>query len=147
MSREYDYHPKPLIEEHYHIKELFENQDKRVTERTYYRERAKNLEEREDDINKAPQFALLPFWCEDCKKEFIAQAILEVEEDWSNPSQRIAHYKTKCFKGHWLKRMLTDRWLDTYFFRSRIIAKDRQEHHNDILQPFETGYTMLYGKK
>ncbi len=139
--------PHPLIEDHYHIQELINSQEKRSADRTYYRDKDKEKAEREDLIAEAKQFIVTDFWCRKCKEDFKAVAIKEIEEDWSKPSQRVAFYKTKCFKGHWCKRLITDRFLDYFWQRSRSVARDRGVHHNDILQPFETGYNLLYGKK
>jgi hypothetical protein len=27
------------------------------------------------------------------------------------------------------------------------VARDRGTHHNDLIQPFETGYQLLFGRK
>jgi hypothetical protein len=143
----YDHIPRPHVEEHYHIRELIENQEKRSADRTFHRERIKALEEREDLIKDAPIIVLTDFYCQKCKKDFKGTAPKIVETDWSNPSQRVAYYKSKCFKGHWVVRWLTDKFKDPYFFRSKWIANDRAKHSNDILQSFQSGYNLLYGKK
>lgn len=140
------YEPKPLIEEHYHINELINRQEKRVKERNESRQRIKDLEERDDDINKAQLFVLHNFWCNKCKKDFKATAIKQVEEDW-NANQRIAFYRTKCFNGHWCMRLITDKFKDGFNVKSKLLALDRGNHFNDIVQSFEEGYHLLYGKK
>lgn len=142
----YEHTPRPLIEDHYHIRELIENQEVRAADRIAYREKEKTAAERDDLIKDAKWFVLTDFWCDTCKKDFKAQAIKQVEDDW-NANQRIAFYKTKCFKGHWCIRLVTDRHKDAFFIRSRLLALDRGNHAADIVQPFETGYNMLYGKK
>lgn len=144
--REYDYIPRPRTESHHHIRELFEQQDKRVFDRQYHRDRIKENEEREEEIEKAQAVVLTDFWCDACKKDFTSHAIKQVEEDWSNLNQRKAFYKTKCFKGHWVIRLITDKWKDKFWQKSKLLALDRGKGFLDALQPFETGYNMLYKK-
>lgn len=145
--REYDYHPKPLIEEHYHIKDLFESQEKRVQDRTYHRERIKENEDREEQIKKAEWVILTDWWCDKCKKDFKSVGIKFIETDWSCPSQRVAFYRTKCFANHFCVRWITDKWKDPYWFRSKWVANERAKYANDILQEFQTGYNLVNTKK
>jgi hypothetical protein len=147
MAVNLDHTPHPLVEEHWHIRELINAQEKRQEDRMYHRQRIKDAEERSDDIAKAASSLVQPFWCEFCKKDFLAQTIKQSVVDWCDTSQSIAFYKTKCFKGHWCVRLITDKHRDRYFFRSRKVNKDRGRHYKDTLQSFETGYNMLYGKK
>ena len=142
-----DYSPRPNIEQHYHIRELIERQDKRSNDRIYHQERQATKDEREKLIADNKVKELVDFHCSDCKTDFKGEAIKQVEVDWSNETQNIAFYKTKCFCGKWCIRHITDRFRDAYWFKSRNVALDRGRHHNDILQPFETGYNLLYGKK
>lgn len=141
------YNPKPLIESHYHIESLIEFQDKKAADRNYYRDREKLAEERQGLIKDAKLKDIKEFWCTRCKRDFVGEAILQVEIDWSCPTQNIAFYKTKCFCGTWAMRYVTDRHSDPYWFRSRKVAGDRGNHALDILQPWETNYQMLYGRK
>lgn len=143
----YEHTPRPEIEHHYHIRELIENQEKRSSDRTQHRDKEKLAQEREDLIKDSKPFTLTDFWCNDCKEDFKAQSIREVEVDWSNESQRIAFYKTKHWCGKWCMRLITDRNRDPYWFKSKAVRADRGKHHNDLLQPFETGFNLLYGKK
>ena len=146
MTREYDYQHHSLTDSHYHIRELFEQQDKRVEDRNYFRNRTKELEEREETLNDSKFFTITDFWCDKCKKDFKSQAIRQIEVDWSNTSARIAYYKSKCDKGHWCIRLITDKHKDPFWFRSKLCALDRGNHNDDTIQPFMTGFEMLYGK-
>lgn len=139
--------PKPLVEQHYHIQELIDRQQKRVEDRNYHREKDKECEERDQLIQEAAVVALTDFWCEDCKLDFKSVAMKQVEVDWSNSTQNIAFYKAKCFCGKWCMRLITDKFRDGFWVRSKNIAKDRGKHYKDTLQPFETGFQLLYGKK
>ena len=139
--------PKPLIEEHYHIQDLIDGQEKRSADRTFHRNRIKDSEEREQLIKDAKFFITTDFWCDTCKKDFKSQAIKQVEVDWSNTSQHIAYYKSKCEKGHWCIRLITDKHRDGFWTRSRFCNLDKGKHFEDIVQPHETGFNLLYGHK
>ncbi len=138
----YEANPRPVIEDHYHIRELIEAQQKRADDRTYHQDRIKLSEEREKDIKNAPFKETKPFYCETCKEDFMSEAIKQVDS-WSP----IAFYKTKCFKGHWCIRHITDRVKDRYFFKSKRVAIDRGKAFADMLQPFQTNYNLMYGHK
>lgn len=139
--------PKPLIEQHYHITELIERQQKRTDDRNYHREKGKALEERNDLIRDSKLVTVTDFWCDDCRKDFKSMSIREVEIDWSNTLQNIAFYKTKCDCGKWCIRLITDRHKDAFFTKSKLMALDRGNHYADTVQPYESGFNLLYGKK
>ena len=138
--------PKPLIEEHYHIQELINSQEKRHEDRITSRNKKKSIEERDGDIHQAKPFVQTDFWCDTCKKDFKSQSIKQIEDDW-NADQRIAFYKAKCHRGHWAIRHITDREKDGFNYKSKLLALDRGNHHNDTVQPWESGFQMLYGRK
>lgn len=139
--------PKPLIEEHYHIQELISRQEKRVEDRNYHREKAKEQAERNDLIKDSKPVTITDFWCEDCSKDFKSMSIRQVEIDWSNSSQKIAFYRSKCDCGKWVMRLVTDRFKDGFWTKSKLMAIDKGSHYADTVQPFETGFNLLYGKK
>lgn len=139
--------PHTHTETHHHIQELINLQEKRSNDRTYHRERIKALEEREELIKDSQPVILTDWYCDKCNKDFKQIGIRYIEEDWSNPAQRVAVYKTKCFSDHWCVRWITDRFKDPYWFRSKWVANDRIKHSNDTLQSFQEGYNLLYGKK
>lgn len=139
--------PKPLIEEHYHIDELIRTQEKRSNERTYYREKQKALEDRQSLIDGSMMVVATGFHCIRCHEDFKQGSVLQVEIDWSNIRQNIAFYRGKhktC--GRWAMRCVTDKARDGYWQRSRAVALERGKYHNDILQPFETGFNLVWGK-
>lgn len=141
----YEHTPRPTVEYHPHIQHLIETQDKRAKARTEFREKEKIKQEREDLIKDSKPFAVVEFWCEKCKKDFIAQTVREITQ---NPysSERDAFYRTKHWCGSWCIRYITDREHDPYWYRSRKVRADRRRYRNDVLQPFESGYNLLYGK-
>ena len=133
--------PRPLVEEHYHVNELIELQQKRSEDRTRHQE----IEKSRDGFIKAiagfKDLENLDFYCDKCQVDFQARAHKQIDS-WGE----VAYYKIKHSCGKWCMRHITDRFQDAYFFHSPIIARQRGEHHNDLLQGFETGYNMLYKK-
>jgi len=144
--RSYDYAPRPPVESHYHIEELIRLQEKRASDRMYHQERKKVDEERDAEISEAKLKEVKPFYCSSCRKDFVSETVRQIETDWNNTRQRIAFYKSKCMCGKWAMRLITDKWQDSYWYRSQVVARDRGEHHNDMVQSFETGFNLLYGK-
>lgn len=138
--------PHPLAEDHFHVRELIERQERRVDDRNRHRQREKDRAERDGIIADSKAVVLTEFWCGRCRVDYRRLAYRQVEQDW-NADQRIAFYKAKCRRGHWGIRLITDRSRDVFFQRSRLVAQDRGVYAKDILQPFETGYNMVYGKK
>lgn len=141
-----DHSPKPLVETHYHIQSLIDAQQKRVDDRQYFKDKAKLEAERNDLIKDAQVFVVTDFYCYKCKEDFKSMSIKEIEIDWSCPIQNIAFYRTKCSKGHWNVRYITDKLKDSFWMNSKQVARDRGKHFAEILQPFESGYNLLYNK-
>lgn len=141
----YDATPRPEVEHHHHIRELIERQEVRAADRTDWKNRVAERGELDKLIRETPQVTQLEFWCDHCKKDFIAVAQLQVEDDWTSVG-RIASYRTKCFKGHWCARLVTDKQRDPYWWKSKKVRTDRARHATDMTQPFEDGFNMLYGK-
>lgn len=140
--------PHPLTEDHWHVQDLIEAQEKRAARRTHYRTLEKQRYERNEDIDKEEQLKVQGFWCDRCQKDFLAMTMKHVQDDWSNMTQRVAFYKTKhkpC--GTWCIRYITDKLEDPYWTHSRQVAIDRGKAHIDLLQPFETNYNLIYGKQ
>ena len=143
----YEHTPRPEIESHYFIRELIENQEKKSDDRTYHRNKQKAIDDRNSEIASAPNFTVTDFYCEECQEDFKAQALKEIEKDWSCPTQNIAFYRTKHYCGKWCMRLITDKNKDKYWFTSKAVRNDRAKNYLDLLQPHETGFNTLYGKK
>jgi hypothetical protein len=143
----YDHVPRPFIEHHYHIRELIERQERRVADRNDYRNRKKARDERESVLLDSKSTAVTDFWCDRCKKDFKCHVVRQIENDWHDTDDRIAFYKTKHDCGNWCMRYITDKSRDPFWFKSKLVALDRGNHYADTLQPFETGFNLLYGKK
>lgn len=147
MIRNYENTPRPAIEDHPHIRMLIERQEVRTEDRVYYQKREKDNAERMKDVKDAPVKDIKEFYCVPCRLDFFSEGIKEVEIDWTNKGQYIAFYRTKCPQGHWCMRLITDRFKDAFFFRSRKVARDRGEHFADTVQEWESGFQLLYGRK
>lgn len=142
-----DYGPKTNVEQHHHIEDLIEGQKKRTEDRHYHQERIKKAEEREKDMREAKLLQVVDFHCRHCRVDFTSTAMAQVEIDWSNPTQRIAFYKMKHKEcGNWCIRHITDKWKDAFWSLSRKVNNDRSKFHNDLIQPYEEGFNLLYGK-
>lgn len=138
-----DHGPKPLIEQHYHIQDLIDAQEKRAADRQYHREIEKNRDERLKEIDAAETVALKPFWCVTCRIDFQSPAF-KITDTWGDN----AYYKTKHHPcGTWCMRNVTDSWRDSYWTKSKLVSKGRGDHFADTIQPYETNYNLLYGKK
>ncbi len=143
----YENTPRPDIEQHYHVRELIERQEKRASDRQDYRDREKQRADRSHEINSTVSFTVTDFWCGKCRKDFKAQAIRQIETDWTNTEQQIAFYRTKHWCGAWCIRFITDKHRDGFYIRSLRASLDRGNHFADTIQPFETNYELLYSKK
>lgn len=135
--------PHPLVEDHYHIQELINAQQKRAEARTQWRERKKREEELDKNLASYKDIELLDFWCDHCKIDFVARSKKQLD-GWS----KIAYYKIKHRKcGMWCIRLITERFMDAYFFRSKKVAYDRMANATEMIQPFQSGFNLMYGKK
>jgi hypothetical protein len=139
--------PKPDIEHHPHIQMLIDQQEKRTADVNRHRDRDKWQAERNEEIDKAVPYDIVEFWCDWCEEDFANFAHKHVEVDWSNSGQRVAYHKSKHDCGNWCIRHITDKNSDPYWQESLQVAGDRGKYHNELLQPFETGYQLLYGRK
>lgn len=137
----FDQSPHPLTEDHYHIQELIEGQEKRSADRT----RHQNIEKQRDEFKKTvasfKDIEFLDFYCTDCEIDFVARARKQIDS-WG----KIAYYKIKHTCGKWCIRHITDKFKDAYFLRSKKLARERIERHNDTIQSFQNGYNSLYKK-
>lgn len=145
--RDYDHTPRPEVENHPHIRMLIERQEKKTKDRVIHRDRDKQVAERQEEIDKAKEWDVIEFFCAYCQEDFAHFANKQVETDWSNTNQKIAFYKGKHDCGEWAIRHITDKFSDPYWLESPQVARDRGSHFADLLQPFETNYQLLYGRK
>lgn len=142
MSDYFKENPHPTVEDHYHIQNLINRQTQRTKEKVAYQEAKKNQQAWQDLLKGFKDIELLDFWCDRCQIDFTARAKRQVDS-WD----KIAYYKTKHRCGEWAIRHITHRFRDAYFFRSKKVAYDRATNSREMLQPFQTGFNMMYGKK
>lgn len=133
--------PHPLVEDHYSIRNLINAQEKRRDDRERHRNIDKKRDEDLKDIAGFKDIETLDFYCDKCDREFVGRAKKQID-NWQN----IAYYKIKHRCGNWCLRHITDRFRDKYFFKSKKLARERYNGFNDTLQPFQSGYKMLYKK-
>lgn len=135
--------PKPLVEEHYHINDLIEAQEKRTADRTLHQNREKERGERMKEIEIAKDVEAKGFWCVTCSVDFVAPAY-KFKDNWGDN----AWYKTKHHPcGTWCMRNITDTWRDSYWTKSVGVSHGRGKHFADAVQPTDTNFNLLYGKK
>lgn len=141
MKNFFKQNPHPLVEDHYHIQELIEAQQKRADERTRWQNEKKNIDSFEKYVQGFKDVELLDFFCTHCERDFIGKARKQIDS-WG----QMAYYKIKHRCGTWCIRHITNRDRDAYFFRSKKVAYDRAENAINMLQSWETGYNTVYGK-
>lgn len=145
--RNYEHTPRPETEYHPHIRNLIERQERKSKDKIRHQDREKMLAERQEEIDKAKEWDVIEFYCPLCKEDFAHFATKQVEQDWSNSSQKIAFYKGKHDCGTWTIRHITDKVADPYWIESPQVARDIGSHALDLIQPHQTGFNLLYGRK
>lgn len=134
--------PHPEIENHYHIQDLINGQEKRTAIKVKHQEIEKKRDQVLKDIAGFKDIDFLDFYCKRCEKDFCGRAKKQVDS-WRN----IAYYKLKHRCGNWCIRHITNREKDPYYYYSKKVAKDRGDNYKNLIQPFESGFNLLYGKK
>lgn len=85
------------------------------------------------------------FYCSRCKKDYFPQRIVKVEQhDW-NTGGIFRFWRSKHCKT-WNVRLISQKLHDKFFIKSPSVCQDRRLNSNDLLQPFQTGFDMLYKK-
>lgn len=131
--------PHPTVEDHHYIQDLINGQEKRSNERAYWQEVEKKRDQFAKDVSGFKLVDVMAFHCLACNKDFTALTF-RVIDGWGER----AYYKTKHKCGTWCIRHVTNRELDPYFLRSKVLAQSRGLMHNETLQPWEIGYNTLY---
>ena len=112
------------------------------------REREKAEEERlyarQREIDEAPDTKLTDFFCERCDRDFEA---IGFKGTITCYPEHIAFYEAKCPKGHWTRRRITDQQNDPYFCKSKVLARERAEMGDALLQPDDPRFDSVYGWK
>lgn len=111
-------------------------------ERERYRKAEDIKTERQRTIDQAPTPWTTEFWCQVCSKDYIRLAHKIVISSYEEP---IAFYESKCPKGHYCRRRITDKMTDPYYFQSEQLRRARVELERDLIQPGDPRFKRIYG--
>jgi len=123
--------------------------DDNYEERERERSRVMKRDERSKIIAEATDWKLTEFFCVKHQLDFTKIGRKEVNGDR-------AVYKADCPKclsepnytfTKRCERYITDRHKDPYYNNSLIIRKQRFEARDDLLQPGDPRFNMLYGRR
>lgn len=98
---------------------------------------------KEHDVNEdiPPQI----FYCKVCKDDYFPSRIVKVEsKDWNTDG--IFRFWRSKHCGTWNVRLISDKLKDKFWIKSPSVIRDRRINRLDMLQPGETGFSMLYGR-
>lgn len=127
------------------VKRLKKRIESNREERAAYQRMYDKLQERTREIVDAAQKLRYPFWCEECKADFMAIAYKVIRK---RPGKLpIAWYVAFCPARHKCIRRITEKPNDPYFIKSFIVRRDRARHRDDLLTPADNRFWLLYGHK
>lgn len=133
-----------LAREHDDVTRLAAVMNRNADERAA--EKRKRERERELDVDESIPAVI--FYCGPCGKDFTPRRIFkEEDQDW-NRGGKFRYWKARhrdC--GTWCKRLISDKAKDPFWRLSPSVKRQRALFKRDVLQPHETGFNMLYGKK
>ncbi len=121
---------------------------KRVEERQDERARIKAREEdylsHMKSVNEGEMYAQTAFWCNSCQKDFEARGVKRIgyADIWP-----VAWYKAMCLCGKESIKRITDKSKDLYYFRSKIIKRQRGEYSNDLIDMTDPLFKVLYPRE
>lgn len=131
------------------IEKLEKRLDKRFEERDKEATRQGYLAENEKEIQDGLKMRISDFYCKRCKCDYLDyKSTGVVESDWSNEDNCVAYWNsrhTKC--GTWNRRLITNKRNDPYWVKSPKMKRDVGNYYRDMIQPNQSGFEMLYGKK
>uniref|UniRef100_A0A6M3IMZ5 Uncharacterized protein n=1 Tax=viral metagenome TaxID=1070528 RepID=A0A6M3IMZ5_9ZZZZ len=91
-----------------------------------------------------PDSARYSFWCDECDKDFNADAHKESHHIFED---LIITYRAECECGRECVRLISHRDLDPYYHLSEMIREERNRYRNDVLRHDEYGFETLYGRQ
>jgi len=99
---------------------------------------------KEHDVDE--QIAPSIFYCDKCKQDYTPERIYKREvKDWNN-NGTFRYWQSKhCSK--WNTRLISEKIKDKFFIKSPSIIRERRLRKQEMLQPGQSGYDMLYGRK
>lgn len=106
-------------------------------------EKARDELKKELDVDEVIPASI--FYCKECKKDYFPKRVVKVEQNDWNTGGKFRFWRSKhC--GVWNARLISQKIHDKFFIKSPSVCRDRRINKNDLIQPFETGFNMLYGK-
>lgn len=132
----------------------------RVASNRQARERAEAASKWESDrrkvVEEAPSRQVMEFWCDHrkCKTDLIALA--HKRRNWgynldTNTAYEVfplrAWYVARCDRGHEVVRYITDKSLDPYFMLSERLKRERFIAGDDLLQPSDPRFKVVYPRQ
>lgn len=114
-------------------------------ERAAYQRMYDRLQENIRMIVEAPQKLRYPFWCDECKSDFMGIGYKVMRK--LRARLPIGWWVAYCPARHKCIRRITDRSNDPYFVKSFIVKRDRARYRDDLLTPDDHRFWLLYGHK
>ena len=88
------------------------------------------------------------FYCKHCKVDYFPKRVVKVEQNDWNTHGVFRFWRAKHKEcGTMNVRLISQKLHDKFFIKSPSVCRDRRRFKLDLLQPTETGFDMLYGKK
>jgi hypothetical protein len=127
------------------LERLIRRYDQRRKEREERNERERPFKERVKDIFDARKFVITDFYCTVCNKDVSGTGFRQVCTIRQNfPT---AWYVSWCPKGHKLVRRITDKDTDPYYELSPLVARQRWEMRDELLDPSDPRFKVIYPKQ
>lgn len=98
---------------------------------------------KELDVNEEIPASI--FYCKVCKKDYFPKKVVKVEQNDWNTGGTFRFWRSKHCKV-WNVRLISQKLKDKFFIKSPSIIRDRRRFANDLLQPQQSGFNMLYSK-
>lgn len=124
------------------IKKLEERYDKIRADKWAEQERERPFKERVRAIIDAPRFVVTDFFCHVCKKDCVGTGYRQVCT--IREKAPTAWYMGICPNNHRMIRRITDKDTDPYYDRSPLVARQRYELRDAVLQPNDPRFKELY---
>jgi hypothetical protein len=124
------------------LRRLVARYEKRVHERRMREERERPFKERVQAIFEAPRYVITDFYCRQCNKDVSGTAFRQVCTMRQNLPT--AWFVSICPKGHRIVRRITDKDSDPYYDLSPLVARQRFEMRDDLLDPSDPRFKILY---
>lgn len=125
-----------------------QNYERRIEDRRAERERVfrddVHFQAHMKVIREAYETTRMDFWCEECQKDFTADAHKVIGEAGRWP---VAWYVGLCPENHKCIRYITDKENDSYYWKSKMIREQRHEMADAMLIPSDPRFKLVYPEK